>query len=550
MNVLPVIARELRAEARHGFTYWLRVLGAAVMLAVGVWAWVGNNLTMGDGGKLFSVMHATLFFSIWILVPLMTADCISRERREGTLGLLFLTSLTARDIVLAKGLAHGLRAATLCVAVLPMLTLPFLLGGVSWPEAVTSVLINCSALCWALAAGLLASSWSKSWLRAVILSGILTLIFASCFLVLICGGIILSVLHFFPLQTWSNFRGEQLDDLAFQFATNRGGQWAEMLAGAGGSGRAALLSANGMISALSLLILLFIVDVAAGRIRRNWQESPPSALSLWWVREFCTPVLGRSLLRRWMRRKLERNPIGWLEQRTWSGRLVSWSWLAIMVCVLTWVLEIQTSYWGDALTMLAFMSWPLAGSMAFTASGSFRRERESGVLELLLVSPVSEGNIIGGRLRGLWGQFLPAVVLLFGIWVYFVAAVPTSFHERGDEGWQIVFHGVTILTLPVVGLYYSLRCRHIISSFLMTLTMGIVGPAVLPYLPAFFVSVIQAGGNGGGHLLSVYLWAVQVHEEYGQLMTMLIRIFFAAGLFKLLHRNLTRRTFAFQQGRG
>ena len=34
MNVGPVIQRELRAEARHAFTYWLRVLGAAALLTV------------------------------------------------------------------------------------------------------------------------------------------------------------------------------------------------------------------------------------------------------------------------------------------------------------------------------------------------------------------------------------------------------------------------------------------------------------------------------------------------------------------------------------
>jgi len=34
MNVLPVIQRELRSEARHAFTYWLRVVGAAAALAV------------------------------------------------------------------------------------------------------------------------------------------------------------------------------------------------------------------------------------------------------------------------------------------------------------------------------------------------------------------------------------------------------------------------------------------------------------------------------------------------------------------------------------
>src|SRR2546425_8760588 len=117
---------------------------------------------------LFGYMHATLFFAIWILVPLSAADCISRERREGTLGLLFLTPLKSADIVIAKGLAHGLRAATLLVAVLPVLTIPFLLGGVSWQHGLTAALTNFSAICWALAAALVSSSGSRSGLRAMV----------------------------------------------------------------------------------------------------------------------------------------------------------------------------------------------------------------------------------------------------------------------------------------------------------------------------------------------------------------------------------------------
>jgi hypothetical protein len=125
---------------------------------------------------LFGRLHCALFCAIWVLVPMLTADCISRERREGTLGLLFMTSLKGRDIVVAKGLANGLRAVTLGVAVVPVLTIPFLLGGVSWIEALLAVLINANAMCWALAAGLLASAWGKAWHRTLLAAALLVVI--------------------------------------------------------------------------------------------------------------------------------------------------------------------------------------------------------------------------------------------------------------------------------------------------------------------------------------------------------------------------------------
>ncbi len=74
------------------------------------------------------------------------------------------------------------------------------------------------------------------------------------------------------------------------------------------------------------------------------------------------------------------------------------------------------------------MAWLLLGNLALSAAGSFRRERENGVLELLLISPLDESQIVGGRLRGLWAQFLPAWALLMGVWLYF----QTVFGDNND----------------------------------------------------------------------------------------------------------------------
>lgn len=170
MNVLPVITRELRAQARQPFTFWLRMLGVAALLVCGFLFASDTSFMPNRGGALFGYMHLTLFGAVWLLVPLGAADCLSRERREGTLGLLFLTPLTARDIVVAKGLTHGVRGLTLVLAVLPVLTIPFLLGGVSWQQALASAFVNFSGLCWALAAALIASAYSKNGLRAMALA--------------------------------------------------------------------------------------------------------------------------------------------------------------------------------------------------------------------------------------------------------------------------------------------------------------------------------------------------------------------------------------------
>src|SRR6185503_8820490 len=182
MTLLPVIARELRAESRSPFTYWLRVAGGVSLMGAGLIYFLDRGLGNMVGQALFQKMHATLFVAIWIVALLMTADSISRERREGTLGLLFLTPLKPVEVVLAKGLAHGLRAAAVMLAAVPVLVVPVVMGGLGWREALAAVLIDFSALCWALAAGLLASSFSRTMTRALVWAVILGL---SAFVVLL-----------------------------------------------------------------------------------------------------------------------------------------------------------------------------------------------------------------------------------------------------------------------------------------------------------------------------------------------------------------------------
>src|SRR5215831_16413475 len=108
MILFPVIARELRVSARQQLTYSLRIVGVAAVLLASALFSLERGFGANLGSRMFGYLHFTLFWSIWIFVPLATADCLSRERREGTLGLLFLTRLGAADIVVAKGMAHGL----------------------------------------------------------------------------------------------------------------------------------------------------------------------------------------------------------------------------------------------------------------------------------------------------------------------------------------------------------------------------------------------------------------------------------------------------------
>jgi ABC-type transport system involved in cytochrome c biogenesis permease component len=291
--------------------------------------------------------------------------------------------------------------------------------------------------------------------------------------------------------------------------------------------------ALGQTTLMSLFVLVGAVLVAGAKTRRSWQEEPPSERQVWFRRTFCTPVLWLVFFRRWMRRKLERNPIGWLEQRTWSGRLVTWGWLAVLISIDTLAVTEPRSAKG----FQEIMAWLLAGSIAMSAAGSFRRERETGMLELLLVSPLSESQIISGRLRGLWGQFFPTAGLLLVIWVYLSTFVPDSSGAR-----VILFFAVTFLSVPVVGLYFSLRCRNFITAFLATVGVGLLLPLILPDLAKV---VWQAYVRTSAH----FSWErFDVSWEMRPCVSAAVcQILLAAFYWNRLHRRLRKRGFPLQR---
>ncbi len=529
MTLLPVIERELRVQSRRAFTYWLRVLGLVILLFVGVSQAAKGGTTIDHGGRLFGYLNTTLFFTIWILVPLVTADCISSERREGTLGLLFLTPLRARNIVLAKGVVHGLRALTLWIAVLPALTIPFLLGGVTWTELVLSVLINFGALCCALAAGILASSRTKVWLRSLLLAGILGTLFFLVFVSLndllareAWRGLSPAGINYYNPQSVS---GVILEGTLL--SANFAGSWGDWLRRLVGTGQRSWIMAEAKLALVALATLILAIELAAHGVRRGWQDQPPSARQLWWREKLCTPVLWVSFFHGLMRRKIERNPIGWLEQRAWSGRLATWGWLAVIISIYSAALTDSRIFTeGDLVERT--MGWLLLGNMAVSAAGSFRRERESGLLELLLVSPVPEEKIIWGRLRGLWGQFLPAWCLLVGVWLYFLTfATDPQISFR-----SIWFFAIAFLTLPIVGLYYSLKRNNFFGALLFTVLMGLF----LPKFSAWELSRAAALGN----------WR-NPEPVFPILLLTIMQILVAVIFVRLLHHDLVGRKFPLQR---
>src|SRR5258706_9100375 len=173
MTFLPVAERELRVAARRRGTYGSRMVAAALALIL-----FAGFVLLNWGGRLFRTNQlGPILFAIfsWLSFAFtsasgvfLTSDCLSEEKRDGTLGLLFLTDLRGYDVVFGKLLSNSLVAAYGLLAAFPVIGLALLLGGVTGAEFWRLMLVLCNTLFFSLAAGVLVSSLSRDPQKAMI----------------------------------------------------------------------------------------------------------------------------------------------------------------------------------------------------------------------------------------------------------------------------------------------------------------------------------------------------------------------------------------------
>jgi len=105
MTFLPIVTRELRVTARKRSTYWIRFAAAALALVICGWSLLFFT-QMGLGHQAGKMLFGGATALAWLYAVIggifKTADALSEEKREGTLGLLFLTDLKGTTSCSAK----------------------------------------------------------------------------------------------------------------------------------------------------------------------------------------------------------------------------------------------------------------------------------------------------------------------------------------------------------------------------------------------------------------------------------------------------------------
>ena len=465
----PLIARELRVQARKRATYDVRLgvgLVAVCIVFLFIWNLPEQSVT---GENIFAVIHGNIAVMLFFLAPIGAADAISREKREGTLGLLLLTGLTPTQIVLGKVASHALRTFYFLLLMMPLSIIPVLLGGVGLQDFLASFAILLSIAALGLGAALVASALllnfgvAMAW--AIVLSALFTLAVSTFVINAVFVFLQTTRLHEIPIG-WRIFGfgplgmmfPVQSKQIASMFIASRWGYSYFAYA----------------LPVCSFLFLHAIVNFAARKVARRREFSGETQREAAFRQRFLTPIVWRGAFRRAMSRRLDTNPLIWLEYRAAWARAARW--LIVFLIILVEVRYGQGGlFFGPHLVMMC----GFLAVLTFKSSSSFQQEKESGAFELLLVTPLTEANLLGARLKAVTSYYAPAVLLLL---LFSYAGLNSSNYynysgERNLTDIVILFSLLgSIVSVPLCGLVFALRLRNFLPALLATAGAAIFVP--------------------------------------------------------------------------
>src|SRR5277367_647579 len=263
MTFLPIVERELRTTARKPWTYWWRcgtALGALTVLLLTMLSERGSNPPAVVSKEAFGILSFITMILCLLAGSFQTYDCLSAEKRDGTIGLLFLTDLKGYDVVLGKLAANSLHTIYGLAALLPVLAIPLLAGGVTAGEFWRVVPVLLASLFFSLGVGMCVSAFSRE-TRLSLATALMVVIFFTA---------ILPVLHEVPLEIFrvkatptcmfwpcAGYALAHAEDTVYNYRPGREDYWCSMVTIVG-LGFAGLL-------------------IAAWRLPRAWQDRAHSS---------------------------------------------------------------------------------------------------------------------------------------------------------------------------------------------------------------------------------------------------------------------------------
>ena len=486
MIFLPIVERELRAASRRRGTYWGRFSAAVVAVFAGAWVLVLAEKEFGSaqdaGPILFGTLAALVFIYIAIAGILLTCDCLSVEKREGTLGLLFLTDLRGYDVVLGKLAATSINACYGILAVLPVLAIPLLLGGVTNGEFWRVALVSANLLFFFLCVGIFSSSVTRQDQTALALSVSLALFIVLAPLLAFAW---LQLRNFLVHdEIWVLLACPAFDCVAAfdaQFKTSQPAFWSN--------------AAITQIYAWTFLLLACFI------VPRSWQQTVAGPDGGPWLAKWRAFAGRRPGARAAARVKLLAiNPFLWRAAR--PGGKTMYPWLFLGVAAAGWwvcgrLAGAQSLFAepGDMLFALVVNS-VLKLWVASEGCRCLAEDRRTGTLELLLTTPLTGEEIVRGQRKALWRQFAGPVtaVLLMDLLFLIMALRGEDDPEQRTVDFCIYLSTATFLVLDMyalswLSLWMGVAGRKPVRAISLSYCLVVVVPALVTFVCAVLFSL-------------------------------------------------------------
>jgi ABC-type transport system involved in cytochrome c biogenesis permease component len=482
--MVSILHREMRIASRRPWTFRSRVITSALAFLCGVVLVVAGPTGRVNGDGLFSTL---VFFSFWFSLiqgVRRAAGSIADEKREGTLGLLFLTDLKPIDIVLGKLSACAVPLIQPLLAFLPVLSISMLLGGTTAGEILRAALVLATALIYSISIGLVVSSFSRRSERTGY--GTLVLIIISVFAPRIWNGTHLAT----PLTAYVTISdpGYRVSGVDFWWS---------------------LLITN-LLSALFLLAAAFFLP-------RRWED-----------REIITPAKRAKLrITKSTEAKraaiLDRNPGEWLAVRHSIGTFerLFFTSFTLLLAIAAPIVGIAFGERGAGMLVIGVAVIVLILRLASQASYPLAEARRSGAIEMLSTTPLNPKCLITGQVTSLQKQFLPLAGLLFIASGFCVEWRVRSPETVATVTGILIFWGIaTALAVEVAafGIWMGLREKSPNAAFFKTILFS-VAPLILfclwpvlivYYVGLFAVTMTQLTGTSLQRLISGEKRAVEM----------------------------------------
>jgi ABC-type Na+ efflux pump permease subunit len=406
-----------------------RIANSVVLLCMGIaFGLVYHYGGLRAIGPILQMLTFILLTICMFVGVQLTSDSIAREKREGTIGLLFLTHLTPLQIVMGKLIAHGLMGFYWLLIAVPLLSLLLIAGGLEGMQLTFLVLGAMNILFFSCAVGLFVSARNTDRKKAAGYGTWIVLFFWWGMPLLV--GLAL----YLKLPAWV---GTALNLFSM------GGLYNSPFAGP----RVRMINSPWLNMVSIHLLGWAFVWAATVSLRSRWQDRPATAkfsLREWWR----NVSLGKPATRVRLRRKLlDRNAFLWLVCR---DRLRGMSvWIATII-ILAFVFYTAIAA-GALLGMVMSFGFGLCilhkMMVATSTAHQLQVEQEQGTLEMLTSTPLRVEEIIHGQILAARRIFWwPAIIVLLthaGVAGYTVFA-----SEFGPGGGKPAM--ATLLTIAAV----------------------------------------------------------------------------------------------------